>query len=142
MVGAGNIAQNIHLPLLAKMPNVKLLALCDKNLSKAKLIAEKYGIPHVCRNVEELERFEGIRAVDICTSTDAHFEAAMACLDMGYDVLVEKPLARTKKEAEQLVTASEKNDRKLMVGMNHRFRPDTALMKNYIDKVSWATCTT
>jgi predicted dehydrogenase len=52
LVGAGNIAQNIHLPLLAKMPNVRLLALCDKNLSKAKMIAERYGIPHVCRSVE------------------------------------------------------------------------------------------
>ncbi|MFM7775307.1 MAG: Gfo/Idh/MocA family protein [Candidatus Kapaibacterium sp.] len=134
LVGAGNIAQNIHLPLLAKMPNVKLLALCDKNLSKAKLIAEKYGIPHVCRSVEELERYEGIRAVDVCTSTDAHFDTTMACLEMGYDVLVEKPLARTRKEAQQLVAASEKNERKLMVGMNHRFRPDTALMKNYIEQ--------
>ena len=134
LVGAGNIAQNIHLPLLAKMPNVRLLALCDKNLSKAKMIAERYGIPHVCRSVEELQKIEGLRAVDICTSTDAHYENTLACLEAGLDVLVEKPLARTRAEAQALVDASTRNERKLMVGMNHRFRPDTALMKNYIEQ--------
>lgn len=134
LVGAGNIAQNIHLPLLSKMPGVRIMALCDKNLSKAKMIAERYGIPHVCRNVEDLQKIEGLRAVDICASTDAHYETTMACIEHGLDVLVEKPLARTSKEAEALVNAAGERRTKLMVGMNHRFRPDTALLKNYIEQ--------
>ena len=98
------------------------------------MIAERYGIPHVCRSIEDLKKIEGIRAVDICASTDAHYEATMACIEHGMDVLVEKPLARTSREAEALVNAAREHGTKLMVGMNHRFRPDTALLKNYIEQ--------
>ncbi len=69
LIGAGNIAQNVHLPLLSKMKNVRIVALCDKNRSRAKILAEKYGIPRVCRNVEEVLATDGVDAVDICTTT-------------------------------------------------------------------------
>lgn len=134
LVGAGNIAQNIHLPILSKLPNAKLLAICDKNISKARIIAEKYGIPHVCKTIEELVQIDTVRAVDICSSTDAHYENTIACLENGMDVLVEKPLARSSEEARLIVKAAAENNSKLMVGMNHRFRPDTAMLKNYIEQ--------
>lgn len=134
LVGAGNIAQNIHLPILSKLPNARLLALCDRNLSKAKAIAEKYEIPYVCKTVEELVKIDTIQAVDICTSTDAHLETTIACIENDMDVLVEKPLARTAHEAREIVNTANKYNTKLMVGMNHRFRPDTVMLKNYVEQ--------
>ncbi|MFN8366401.1 MAG: Gfo/Idh/MocA family oxidoreductase [Candidatus Kapaibacterium sp.] len=134
LIGAGNIAQSIHLPILTKLPNSKLLAICDRNLSKAKVLAEKYEIPYVCRTVEELMKIDTLQAVDICTSTDAHLETTLACIESNLDCLVEKPLARTTHEAKQIVSAANKRQTKLMVGMNHRFRPDTNTLKNYIEQ--------
>ncbi|MBX7156575.1 MAG: Gfo/Idh/MocA family oxidoreductase, partial [Bacteriodetes bacterium] len=134
LIGAGNIAQSIHLPILTKLPNSKLLAICDRNLSKAKVLAEKYEIPYVCRTVEELLKIDTLQAVDICTSTDAHLETTLACIESNLDCLVEKPLARTTHEAKQIVSAANKRQTKLMVGMNHRFRPDTNTLKNYIEQ--------
>ncbi|MBL7997047.1 MAG: Gfo/Idh/MocA family oxidoreductase [Candidatus Kapabacteria bacterium] len=134
LIGAGNIAQSIHLPILTKLPNAILLAICDRNLSKAKALAEKYNIPHVCRSIEELLQIDGVQAVDICTSTDAHYESTIACAEGGLDILVEKPLARTVAEARQIAKAVAENNVKLMVGMNHRFRPDTVMLKNQIEQ--------
>lgn len=134
LIGAGNIAQSVHLQILTKLPNAKLLAICDRNLSKARALAEKYEIPYVCRSIDELMAIDSIQAVDICTSTDAHLDVTLACIEHGLDVLVEKPLARSVAEAERIVNAAKKKDVKLMVGMNHRFRPDTVMLKNYIDQ--------
>ncbi len=134
LIGAGNIAQSIHLPILTKLSNAKLLAICDKNYSKAKALAEKYNIPYVCKTVEELTKIDVVQAADICTSTDAHLDSTLACIERKIDVLVEKPLARTFREAQQLVDAATKHGVKMMVGMNHRFRPDTVTLKNYIDQ--------
>jgi predicted dehydrogenase len=134
LVGAGNIAQSIHLPILTKLSNVSVLAVCDKNLSKAKAVAEKFGIPHACKSIDELAQIDGIKAVDICTSTDAHLEATIACIENDFHVLVEKPLARSSHEATLINTAAKKQNVKLMVGMNHRFRTDTVMLKNYIEQ--------
>lgn len=134
LIGAGNIAQNVHLPILAKLRNVNLVALCDRNKSKARILCEKYNIPHDCRTVEELMKIDGIDAVDICTSTDAHYDMAITCLESGKDVLIEKPIARSAEEALHMVETAERLDRKLMVAMNHRFRPDTIFLKDRLHR--------
>ncbi len=134
LIGAGNIAQNFHLPILANLHNVELVAICDRNKSKAKILAEKYGVPHHCRTLEELLKIDGIDAVDVCTSTDGHFDIAQACLESGKDILIEKPITRTAAEAKAIVELAERLDRKLMVGMNHRFRPDTVFLKDQLER--------
>lgn len=133
LIGAGNIAQNVHLPLLSKMKNVRIVALCDKNRSRAKILAEKYGIPRVCRNVEEVLATDGIDAVDICTTTQAHYETALACLEAQKPVLIEKPVAPSARQALEIDTMAKSTDTLLMVAMNHRFRQDTMLLKSLIE---------
>lgn len=134
LVGAGNIAQNVHLPLLSKMRNVRIVALCDKNRSRAKILAEKYGIPHVCKNVEEVLATDGIDAIDICTTTDAHYETALACLEAQKPVLIEKPVAPSARQAREIDEMARRTDTLLMVAMNHRFRQDTMLLKSLIER--------
>jgi predicted dehydrogenase len=134
LIGAGNIAQNIHLPILSKMAGVEIVALCDRNRSKAKVIAERYGIKHICREVKDVLAIDGIDAVDICTSTDSHSEIAIECLEAGKDALIEKPLARNWQEAALINETAERCGRKVMVAMNHRFRPDTITLKSIIEQ--------
>ncbi len=134
VVGAGNIAQTVHLPLLKRMPGVTVVAICDRIPSKARLVAERFGIPYATHRLEDLWNMEGIDIVDVCTTTDAHPEVACAALEHGKHVFVEKPLSRTLAEAEQVADTVRRTGYHLMVGMNHRFRPDAMLLKSYVGR--------
>ncbi len=136
LIGSGNMGQVIHLPILKKMQDVELCAIVDPDERKAKTIAERFGIPLTFKSVDAMLSSSigsEIEAVDICTPTDQHKAPAIAALQAGKDVLVEKPIARSAKEAKEIADVAAKYDRKLMVGMNSRFRPDTLILKSFID---------
>ncbi|HCA80121.1 MAG TPA: gfo/Idh/MocA family oxidoreductase [Bacteroidetes bacterium] len=133
VVGLGTIGQSVHLPILSRIPEVEIVAVCDMEASKAEFVAGKYEIPRHYTDLEEmLKTEEVIDGVDICTSTFSHLDAAIAALEAKKHVLVEKPLARTYEEAHKIVASAKKNQRKLMVGMNNRFRPDAMILKSMI----------
>lgn len=134
LIGAGNIAQNVHLPILSTLPNARVVAIYDKNKTTARAIAERYNIPYICKDLKEVLELESVQAVDICASTDAHCDLTIACLEGGKDVLIEKPMAPTMQQTIAMADAAERTGQKLMVAMNHRFRPDTAMLKQYIDQ--------
>lgn len=136
LIGCGNIGQVVHLPNLKKMPDVELVAVCDPDVRKAKAIAERYNISASYKGVEELFSSplgSEVQAAVICTPTDSHKSNAIAALEAGVDILVEKPIARTAKEAQEIVTVADKYKRLLMVGMNNRFRPDVMVLKSFIE---------
>lgn len=133
VVGLGSIGQSVHLPILSKIPEVEIVAVCDIESSKAEFVARKYEIPRYYTDLEEmLRKEEDLDGVDICTSTFSHLDAAIASLDAKKNILVEKPLARTNEEAQKIVNAAKRNQRKVMVGMNNRFRPDAMILKSMI----------
>ncbi|MFN4986156.1 MAG: Gfo/Idh/MocA family protein [Ignavibacteria bacterium] len=134
IVGAGNIAQSVHLPILAAMSGVKILAICDRQVSKARILAEKYKVPHAFRTLEEALHLQGVQAVLVTTSTDAHAPVAKLAIAAGKHVFVERPAARTLEEVMEIRTLSQEHGVGVMVGMNHRFRPDVVNMKNAIDR--------
>jgi predicted dehydrogenase len=133
IVGLGWIAQVFHLPVLTRFTDVEIPCVCDRDKNRAKAIAERYGIPRYYSEYEEMLKTEELDAVDICTSTDAHTEVAIASVEMKRDVFVEKPIARKYDEAIRIAEAVRKNKRKLMVGMNHRFRTDSMMLRSFIE---------
>ncbi len=133
VVGLGTIGQSVHLPILSKIPEAEIVAVCDLEPSKAEFVATKYEIPRYYTDLDEMLKVEeDIVGVDICTSTFSHLEAAVASVEAKKHILVEKPLARTQEEAIKIVNAAKKNQRKVMVGMNNRFRPDAMILKSMI----------
>jgi len=137
LVGCGNIGQVVHLPILEKMADVEIVAIVDPDKRKAQAVAQRANIKHFFTSLDALLDSgvsEEINAIDICTPTDTHRPLALQALQAGKDVLVEKPISRTAKEAKDMVDCAEKYDRKLMVGMNNRFRPDTMMLKTFIEK--------
>ena len=133
IVGLGWIAQVFHLPILSKLQDVEITCVCDRDKNKARALADKYGITRYYTSFEEMLKQEDLHAVDICTSTDAHTEVSHASLEAKHDVFVEKPIARTFNEATSIADSVKKNKKKLMVGMNHRFRPDTMMLRSFIE---------
>ena len=132
IVGVGWIAQIIHLPMLLKLPEADVVALCDTDKSKLRLVGEKYGVKRLYTEIQRMLENEDLHAVIVCTSTDAHKDATNAVLNAGKDVLVEKPIARRYSEAVEMAETAKATKRKVMVGMNHRFRPDIMILKSFI----------
>jgi predicted dehydrogenase len=133
IVGLGWVSQVVHLPILTRLPEADIVAVCDRDRSRAKLVAEKFGIRRSYTDLDQMLANEGLSAAIIATSTDAHRDATLAVLKAGCDVLVEKPIARHYTEAVEMADSARVSKKKLMVGMNHRFRPDTMLLRSLIE---------
>lgn len=133
IVGLGWVAQVVHLPILSKLGEAEIVAVCDRDKSRGRLVAEKFGIKSLYTDVTQMLESEQMDAVIVSTSTDSHKDVAIAALKAGKDVLVEKPIARKYDEAAAIAEAVKVSKRKLMVGMNHRFRPDTMLLKSFLE---------
>lgn len=132
LVGTGAIAQIVHLPLLKELPGADVAALCDVHDNKARALADRLDVPHVFQRYEDLLDSDTVDAIVICTPNNAHQEQAIAALEAGKHVLVERPLALDAAGASAVVSAAEKADRTLMVAYNNRFRPDTRGVKSFV----------
>ena len=132
LVGAGAVAQIAHLPVLRRMKGVEIRALCDNDLSKARALADRFGVKDVFDDIEELLRYEELDAIVIGSPTHLHESHILAALAGNLHVLVEKPLTISAVSAQRIVRAVEKRDRVVLVGMNHRYRPDVQLVRGFV----------
>lgn len=132
VVGLGWISQLVHLPILKKLPEAEIVAVCDRDKSRAHLVGEKFGIDRVYTDLDKMLESETLTALVIATPTDSHKDIALAGMTAGLDVLIEKPIARTYAEAVAVADTAKELKRKVMVGMNHRFRPDTMVLKSFL----------
>lgn len=133
IAGLGGITQVMHLPILSKLKDVEITAICDSDYSKAKNLAKKYGIKNAYKDFNLLlKESTEINSVIIAVPTDLHKEFSIAALESGKNVFVEKPIARNYKETKAIVDVAKQREKLLVVGMNNRFRGDTMLQRNYI----------
>lgn len=134
LIGAGAIAQVNHLPALARMKDVEIVAVCDDDLEKARVVAQRFKIPHVLSDYEKLLRLPEVEAVIISTPNHLHAPMSLAALDYGKHVLCEKPPARTAAEAEMMAEAAKRSGKTLMYAMNNRFRAEAQLLRRFIER--------
>jgi predicted dehydrogenase len=133
VIGLGAIAQVVHLPILARLREVEITALCDVEKSRAQYLADRYGVKRVYDDPKKMLESEELDAVDVCTPTNSHRDLALLAIESDTDVLVEKPIARNHSEAVEIAEAAKKKKRKVMVGMNNRFRPDSMVLKSFVE---------
>jgi predicted dehydrogenase len=132
VIGLGGIAQLVHLPYLTKIENIEITAVAEVNKSRLNTIADKFNIKERYKDHNELLANSDTGTIIVATPTNTHKEIAIACLKANRDVLIEKPLARTYNESKQIVDAAKKYKRKIMVGMNLRYRPDAMILKSLV----------
>lgn len=132
VIGAGAIVQVAHLPALKRLKGAQVTAICDTDLPKARALADRYGIPGVFDDLEDLLRHETVDALLLCTPNHLHEPHILAGLSAGVHLLVEKPLATSQASAQKIVRAAEKRDRVVMVGMSHRYRPDVQAVRQFV----------
>jgi predicted dehydrogenase len=131
MLGVGAIAQVVHLPVLSKMDDVELLAVSDADQPRARAIAARFGIPHVFANDDDVFASDMLDAIIVCTPTYLHESQAIAGLQAGKHVLVEKPLAMSPEAVQRVIDVADQTGRTLMIAMNNRYRPDTVALRPF-----------
>ncbi len=131
LLGTGAIAQVVHLPTLATFRGARVVAVCDRDYDKAAALASRFGIPEVARADERIFQNPDLDGVLICTPSHLHEAQAIAALQAGKHVLVEKPLALTPEGARRVLAVAEETGRTLLVAMNNRFRADTLALKPF-----------
>jgi predicted dehydrogenase len=132
VVGAGAIVQLAHLPLLAKMRAAELVAVCDNDGAKARALAGRFGAADVFTDIEELLELDALDAVIIATPNHAHEPHVLSALARRKHVLCERPLALSARGVERILAASQRHDRVVHVGNNHRFRSDVQALVGFL----------
>jgi predicted dehydrogenase len=132
IAGLGGIAQIAHLPIISKFGDIEIAAVCDVDRGKSKFIAEKYKVKKYYTDYEKMLKDVESGCMIVATPTSTHRDVAIAGLEAGLNVLVEKPLARNSAEAQKIVDARRKGKNQLMVGMNNRFRPDFMMQRSFV----------
>ena len=132
VVGAGAIAQLAHLPLLSKLRGAQLVALCDNDRPKARALADRFDIPDVFTDIEDLLEFDELDAVVVATPNHLHEPHVLAALAAKVHVLCERPLSLTARGVERILTSANRVDRKVFVANNHRFRSDVQALDRFL----------
>ena len=132
IIGAGGIARG-HAKAYQADERMKLIAFADVDPEAAKSAAEAFSV-EAC-GVEDLLEHRRIQAVSICTPPTSHADLAVAALERGKHVLIEKPVATTLADAQRIRAAVEKaGGLKALVGQSHRFWPANQAAKRILDR--------
>ncbi len=124
IIGAGMIANEAHAGAFGKLPGVEVAAVADVDKSRAEAFAAKHSIPQVFGDYEQMLREVELDAVSVALPVFLHAPATIAALQAGKHVLCEKPMARSREEAQAMVDAAQKSGRKLQVYWRSRFAPE------------------
>lgn len=132
IVGCGGIANGKHFPSLSKLSNVELVAFCDIVPERAELGMAKYGAKDAKTYTDYRKLLEDktIDVVHVLTPNDAHAEVSIAAMEAGKHCMSEKPMAKTAEGARRMVEAAKRTGKKLTIGYNNRFRPDSQYLHN------------
>ncbi|MEM2825627.1 MAG: Gfo/Idh/MocA family oxidoreductase [Candidatus Bathyarchaeia archaeon] len=132
VIGVGFWGRN-HVRVLSEIPEVELVAVCDIDKQRADAISEKYGLKSY-EDSMKMYKNEAIDAVTICVWSSRLAEEAIKALKMGKHVFVEKPMAKSVREAWRVVNLAERKKLKLQVGFIERFNPGVRRVKKAIDE--------
>lgn len=120
-MGTGYIA-DFHLDVLSRSPEVEVIAVCDTVRGRAEAAASRYGVAHVTTDLEDLKGL-GVEVAHLTVPPDLHSALARRLLESGVGVFVEKPLALSAGEVEQLGALATERDLPLAVNHNNVYHP-------------------
>lgn len=132
IIGCG--VGQLHLEGFTPDPRVQVLAIAGLDEERCRGLAARFGVPRVYSDYEDLLADPDVDAVTIAVPNALHLPVALAALSAGKHIMVEKPLARTSTEAQQIIDAAWRADRVLGVIFNRRGRHDMQIVKREVDR--------
>lgn len=129
VVGLGMMGQ--HHVRVYKELGCEVVGIADANPERAREIGEKYQVPYY---TDYHSLMGNVDAVSIAVPTSLHHDIALEFINKGIHCLIEKPIASTLEEAEEIVKAVEENHVKVLIGHIERFNPAVLKLKELLDE--------
>jgi predicted dehydrogenase len=115
-------------------PDAELIAVADPSAERRAAFGERFGVPNVLASAEELLAVDAVDAVYIAVPNYLHVPLAAQALNAGKHVILEKPLALSRADAEPLVEAASGAGKHFMLGMNQRFTPQVQRARQLVEQ--------
>lgn len=135
IIGAGQVVNDLHLPVWGKVRSAKVKAICDVNVDAARSTAKRWNVPAYYGSIEELFSKEQVQVVDICTPPATHLPLTVQAIEAGYHVIFEKPMTMDLEQSRRLMEAYKKRVNKdIKVGAIYSwlFWPK---MRRFLDRI-------
>lgn len=131
VIGVGIQGEN-HVKAYKSTPLADLVAICDVNEERLKVVGDKYGVER--RYLDYREMLEELRLdlVSVATPDHLHLAPALAVVEHGVHVLVEKPLATRYEDAVRIVEAARREGVRVFTAFSNRFNPPFALLRDEV----------
>ncbi|MGZ3493879.1 MAG: Gfo/Idh/MocA family protein [Thermodesulfobacteriota bacterium] len=131
VVGAGAWGKN-HIRVFSEIPNVRLRYVCDQDPSKLRSLQKTYPQAKMVEDLKPVLQDPEVRGVVVASSALSHYSLSKEILEADKDVLVEKPMALSAKDAEEMIEISERRKRILMVGHLLIYHPVVDRLKDMV----------
>lgn len=120
-VGCGFMAQKVHLPNFASLPNCSLAAIAEVRTALGEKVAARFGVPKLYRSHEDLLHNPDIDAIAVSATYVIQAEVARQAAALGKRVFMEKPMAVSVRQAQTLLDACASGGGRIMVGYMKRY---------------------
>ena len=120
IVGAGGVADRIHLPACKAASNIEVVGICDPNAAARENISKKFGVAGVYSSLDQMLQQVRPDALIVGTPPDSHFDICRQGLEFGAHVFCEKPFMATLEEADQIIDLA--TQRNLLLRINNQYR--------------------
>ncbi len=131
-IGCGGIAQT-HMKALQEMPDVEVVAGVDILPERSKAFQERWGVERVYKDWKKMLAEVKPDGVSVCTPNGVHMQPTIDALNSGSHVICEKPMAMSPAECEKMIATAKKNKKKLAIGFQYRYHPNTQFLKRARD---------
>jgi predicted dehydrogenase len=128
VIGVGYLGK-FHAEKYSRMKDAQLVGVVDIDKSRAENVAVALG---TCALTDYRDLFGSVDAVSVVVPTEAHFSVGAACLNHDVDVLIEKPMTTSLKQADELIKIAESKRRILQIGHLERFNPAVIALKEIV----------
>lgn len=132
-IGAGAIAQGLHLPGYNKREDVDRIVIADPIPERIEEAKSQFRIAEAYSNYADMLAAETPDFVSVCSPNKFHAEHAIAALNAGAHLLLEKPMTLTLQEADAVKAAQDKSGKKVMIGFSHRLIHSNKKIKSLLE---------
>lgn len=133
LVGAGFIA-DYHLGGLAGVPEAEVVVVASRTAERARDVAQRFAVPEASDDVLTTVRRRDVDAVLVTTPDDTHESIAIAALDAGKAVLLQKPMASTAAACRRIIAAAARTGRDLQVSWMHRHFAEVVVAREMLSR--------
>ncbi|MDD3926621.1 MAG: Gfo/Idh/MocA family oxidoreductase [bacterium] len=122
VIGTGYIGV-VHIEQLLRLPGLEIAGVADRDMNLARTVADRYGIPRVYADAEEILQDGSVDVIHNCTPNNLHFEINSRAMEAGKHIFSEKPLALSAAQSGQLVQLAQKQGCVTGIGFCYRYYP-------------------